>query len=99
MTGSAAAESRIMPSSSRMLSAGAALVCAGLVCAAPAAAHHSFTSVYEMNKIVEIKGRITSVRWVNPHIQIYVADDKGQKWEVEAGPVNLLSTRMGIPKS
>lgn len=93
-----------MPSSSRLLPASAsrvcaALVCATLACASPAGAHHSFTAVYEMNRVIEITGRITSIRWVNPHIQIYVADDKGQKWEVEAGPVNLLSTRMEIPKS
>ena len=91
-------------SPSRMLPASFARVCAGLVCgallySAPVAAHHSFTAVYEMNKVIEIKGRITTVRWVNPHITINVADDNGQKWQIEAGPAVLLSTRMKIPKS
>ena len=91
-------------SSSRIRSASFARVCAGLVCgallcSAPVAAHHSFTAVYEMNKVIEIKGRITSVRWVNPHITIDVADDNRQTWVIEAGPVILLSARMMIPKS
>jgi hypothetical protein len=85
-----------MQSSLRILSAGAALVCAAL--ASPAAAHHSFAAVFQMDTVTEIEGRITEIRWVNPHIKIYVAVRDGQIWEVEAGPVNLLS-RMGIERS
>jgi hypothetical protein len=50
-----------------------------------------------MDKVAEVEGRVAEVRWINPHIFIYVADSAGQRWEVEAGPVNLL-TRMGIEK-
>lgn len=90
-----------MPSVSRILSVGAALtgVCVALVAfATPADAHHSFMSVFDMATTREIEGRITRVLWVNPHIKIDVAAGNGQSWEVEAGPVNLLS-RMGIEKS
>src|SRR5262245_18527438 len=82
--------------SSRIISAGAVLVCAAL--ASPAAAHHSFASVFDMSTNKEIEGRLTKILWVNPHIKIYVAARDGQTWEIEAGPVNLLS-RMGIEKS
>jgi hypothetical protein len=51
-----------------------------------------------MDTVAEIEGRVTDVQWVNPHIKIQVAGSDGQSWEIEAGPVNLLS-RMGIEKS
>jgi hypothetical protein len=84
-----------MLSSSRIVSAGAALLCTSL--SSGAAAHHSFAAVFEMDTVTEIEGRVTEVHWVNPHIKIDVAANDGQSWEIEAGPVNLLS-RMGIEK-
>ncbi|HJR71610.1 MAG TPA: DUF6152 family protein [Gammaproteobacteria bacterium] len=63
-----------------------------------AAAHHSFAALFRMDTVTEIEGRVTEVHWVNPHIKIDVAGNDGQSWEVEAGPVNLLS-RMGIEKA
>jgi hypothetical protein len=82
--------------SSRIVSAAGALLAALLSSAA--AAHHSFAAVFLMDTVTEIEGRVAEVRWVNPHIKIYVAGSDGQSWEVEAGPVNLLS-RMGIERS
>jgi hypothetical protein len=78
------------------ITAAATLLCA-LVPGA-AAAHHSFAAVFQMDTVTEIEGRVTAVNWINPHITIDVAGSDGQTWEVEAGPVNLLS-RMGIAKS
>jgi len=85
-----------MPSSSSIVSTGAALLCALL--SSPAAAHHSFAAVFVMDKVIEIEGRVTEVHWINPHITIDVAGNDGQSYVVEAGPVNLLA-RMGIEKS
>ncbi len=82
--------------SSRALSLAAGVLCASLSTAA--AAHHSFAAVFQMDTVTELEGRVTAVHWVNPHITIKVAGSDGQSWEVEAGPVNLLS-RMGIEKS
>ena len=62
---------------------------------AVAAAHHSFAAHFLMDRFAEVEGRVTRVEWVNPHIRIIVEDASGETWEVEAGPVNLLS-RMGI---
>jgi len=70
---------------------------AGLAIAASAAAHHSFAAHFDMQTTTEIEGRVTDIRWVNPHIKIYVEDSSGESWEVEAGPVNLVS-RMGIDR-
>lgn len=62
-----------------------------------AAAHHSFAAHFRMDTFTEVEGRVAEVRWVNPHIRIVVEDAGGEAWEVEAGPVNLLS-RMGIER-
>ncbi len=85
-----------MQTLSRMNAAGSALLCALL--SSTAAGHHSFAAVFLMDTVTEIEGRVTALDWVNPHIKIHVAGSDGQNWEVEAGPVNLLS-RMGIEKS
>jgi hypothetical protein len=77
------------------MAAGAALLSACLPFGA--AAHHSFAAVFQMDTVTEIEGRVTEVHWINPHITIDVVGSDGQTWEVEAGPVNLLS-RMGIEK-
>jgi len=81
--------SRIVVASSMLL---------GALLSLPAAAHHSFAAAFQMDTVTEIEGRVTELSWVNPHIKIQVAGSDGQSWEVEAGPVNLLS-RMGIEKS
>jgi hypothetical protein len=70
---------------------------AGLAAVASASAHHSFVAHFDMQTTTEIEGRVTVVHWVNPHIKIGLEDSSGQTWEVEAGPVNLVS-RMGIEK-
>lgn len=62
-----------------------------------AVAHHSFSAHFLMDRFTEVEGRVSSIQWVNPHIKIYVEDASGDTWEVEAGPVNLLS-RMGIQR-
>jgi hypothetical protein len=69
----------------------------GLVLPAISIAHHSFAAHFLMNTFTEIEGRVTDIEWVNPHVKIYVEDAGGEIWEVEAGPVNLL-TRMGIER-
>jgi hypothetical protein len=65
--------------------------------AGAANAHHSFSALFQMDTVVEVEGQVTDVDWVNPHVKIYVRDAAGETWEVEAGPLNLLS-RMGIER-
>ena len=42
---------------------------AALACALPVIAHHSFSAEFESAKTVTLRGTISKVDWVNPHIQ------------------------------
>jgi hypothetical protein len=52
-------------------------------------AHHSFAAQYDRNKPVTLKGAVTKLEWMNPHIYFYldVKDDSGKivNWAVEGG--------------
>ena len=71
---------------------------AALLCIGNAAAHHSFVSVFDSRRPVEITGTVTRVEWMNPHVWIYmnVAKDDGaiEEWAFEMGSPNRL-TRYG----
>jgi hypothetical protein len=69
---------------------------------AAAWAHHSFAAEFDANKHVTLRGRVTSVEWINPHVWIHM-DVKGEdgmvvNWMVEGGPPNAL-LRMGWTKN
>jgi hypothetical protein len=65
----------------------AAVVC--LLLPRPMLAHHGAAG-YDMDKLVTLKGVITSFEWTNPHSQIYfdVSDEKGKvaHWVAETEP-------------
>jgi hypothetical protein len=73
-----------------------------LAAAAPMLAHHSFSAEFDSSKPVTLKGSVTKVDWLNPHIWIYldVKDDAGKmaSWQCEGGPPNTL-TRNGWTKN
>jgi hypothetical protein len=74
---------------------GIALAGAGFLMAAlPVMAHHSFAAEFDANKRVELKGTVTKVEWLNPHIWIYMdaKDESGKitKWQCEGGAPNSL---------
>jgi len=74
----------------------------GLISAASVFAHHSFSAEFDSSKPVSLKGTVTKVDWLNPHIWIYldVKDDSGkvQNWQCEGGAPNSL-TRNGWTKN
>jgi hypothetical protein len=82
-----------------------AAVVLGAVLAMPAAvsvAHHSVAGQFDIKKTVTLKGVISKVDWINPHIQMYldVKDANGQltTWQLECVPV-AMARKAGINKS
>jgi hypothetical protein len=67
-----------------------ALTIALLGAAAPALAHHSLQSEYDIDKSVTLRGTVTKVDWVNPHVYVYldVKDASGTvtRWAVTTLP-------------
>ena len=63
---------------------------AALTCALPVLAHHSFAAEFDSSKTVTLKGTISKVDWVNPHIFVYVdvKDDGGKTttWALQSLP-------------
>ena len=61
----------------------------------PLSAHHSFSAEYDSKKQVTLKGIVTKVEWMNPHVYFYldVKDESGDNatnWALEMGPPNGL---------
>jgi hypothetical protein len=75
---------------------------ASLLMAAAAGAHHAFSTEFDVNRPVTLKGKVTKVELINPHswIHIEVTDDKGNtaEWMIEGGSPNAL-VRRGINKN
>jgi hypothetical protein len=83
------------------ISRGGAIAIALLLTAATVTAHHSLRSEYDINQSITLKGVVTKVDWVNPHVSVYleVKDDKGHvaTWAVTTLPPGNLQ-RAGLTR-
>jgi hypothetical protein len=65
----------------------------------PALAHHSATAEFDTSKTFSVKGTITKLEWINPHVYMYadVADEGGKviPYSFETGPPGNLR-RAGV---
>lgn len=68
-----------------------------LFAAAPLLAHHNGNAKYDSTKPITLKGKVTKVEWMNPHVYFYIdAADKSGKaanWAVEGATPNQLYRR------
>jgi hypothetical protein len=72
------------------------IAAAVMLAAIPAVAHHSFSAEYDASKEITLKGKVTSMRWANPHAWIYMdveANGKVVNWALETGAANTLFRR------
>ncbi len=78
------------------------MAAAGMIAGSAALAHHSVPGTFNVDKTVVIKGTISKIDWINPHIYIYVdvKDRAGAvtTWKVETLPTNHMR-RAGVTKA
>lgn len=58
---------------------------AGLLGAGELWAHHSLMSEFDVNRSIELRGRVTRLVWSNPHITLYLEVDKESAGQADAG--------------
>ena len=56
--------------------------------------HHAFSSEFDIDKPISLRGTITRMEWVNPHTWLHmtatIEDDTIQEWVLEGGTPNTL---------
>ena len=65
-------------------------------------AHHAFSSEFDANRPIVLRGSVTKTEWINPHSWIHLdvkdAEGKVASWAIECGAPNTL-LRSGLNKT
>jgi hypothetical protein len=73
------------------------------VTAASLSAHHAFAAEFDANKPITMKGTVTKMEWLNPHVWLHMevkkSDGTVETWAFEAGTPNVLFRRGFTRKS
>jgi hypothetical protein len=69
-----------------------------LASTAPALAHHSFGSEFDVNQPVRLEGTVVMLEWVNPHSWLHIdvvnaETGETERWRVEGGAPSPLLRR------
>lgn len=79
-----------------------ALVAAGLLLAAPGWAHHAFSAEFDVDRPLQLRGKLVKWEMINPHswFHIDVEDENGSvtTWMIEGGSPNQL-IRLGVTRN
>src|SRR5262245_56440871 len=83
------------------LALAATFVAAVLTASPPLGAHHSVPGQFDMSKSATMKGVISRVEWINPHIYISLdvkdADGTTTTWSLETLPTAMMR-KAGLTK-
>jgi hypothetical protein len=65
-----------------------------VVPAASMQAHHSFNDIFDVANVVMLKGVMSKIDWINPHVYFSIdvkdSDGKVTTWDIESPPTNHL---------
>ena len=60
-------------------------------------AHHAFSAEFDANSPVTLRGTVTAVEWINPHVWVHIevtsSDGTVVDWEIEGGAPNAMFRR------
>jgi len=78
----------------RNCTAVAALLVLSFVLIAPAYAHHSASSEYDVNRTIQVTGVMTQMEWINPHAEMHMdvknADGTVTPWVISFAGLSKL---------